>query len=263
MRSPSPYNAGGQEVRPSRAVEAKPSLGRFFFAVMYLLYVDESGHSADPLQTYFVLAGVSVFERQSWWIGSELDKIAARFDPATSYSVELHGSPMLQGRDGWKQYPRDKREQAMLDALSAFTASHPNNKAFGVVVNKQAISPADPVEYAFEQLASRFDRHLGRLHRAGDTQRGLILFDKSVHERTLQTLTHNFRTTGHQWGVLRNLSEVPVFIDSQASRLIQLADLVAFALFRNWEKNDPRFYNLIKDRFDRDGAVIHGLHVVA
>ena len=119
------------------------------------------------------------------------------------------------------------------------------------------------MEYAFEQLASRFDRYLGRLHRAGNTQRGLILFDKSVHEASLQNLARDFRTVGHRWGVLRNLSEVPVFIDSRASRLIQLADLIAFAVFRNWEKSDSRFYDIIRDRFDSEGSVVHGLHVVA
>lgn len=74
-------------------------------------------------------------------------------------------------------------------------------------------------------------------------------------------MAHEFRTIGHQWGVLRNLSEVPVFIDSKASRLIQLADLIAYAVFRKWEKSDDRFYSIIADRFDREGSVVHGLHV--
>ncbi|MBL9153073.1 MAG: DUF3800 domain-containing protein [Verrucomicrobiales bacterium] len=228
---------------------------------MYLLYVDESGHTADPHQNYFILAGVAVFERQGWWIANELDQIAARFDPANPNEVELHGSPMLQGRGVWKQHGRAIREQAMKDALSALTVSHPSNRLFATVVRKSAISPQDPVEYAFEQTASRFDRYLGRLHKRGDTQRGLILFDKSSHEVSLQKLAHNFRTLGHQWGILRNLSEVPVFIDSRASRLIQLADLVAFSLFRMWEKQDDRFYTIIRDRFDREGSIVHGLHV--
>jgi hypothetical protein len=108
---------------------------------MYLFYVDESDHGADPNQRYFVLAGFSVFERQSWWISEELDQIACRFDPATSGAVELHGSPMLQGRDGWKLHPRADREQAMKDALSVLTASHRGNVAFAVVVDKAAVSP--------------------------------------------------------------------------------------------------------------------------
>jgi hypothetical protein len=228
---------------------------------MYLFYVDESDHGADPNQRYFVLAGFSVFERQSWWISEELDQIAYRFDPATPGAVELHGSPMLQGRDGWKLHPRADREQAMKDALSVLTASHRGNVAFAVVVDKAAVSPSDPVEVAFEQITTRFDKSLGRMHKRGNTQRGLILFDKSVHEASLQKMAHEFRTIGHQWGVLRNLSEVPVFIDSKASRLIQLADLIAYAVFRKWEKSDDRFYSIIADRFDREGSVVHGLHV--
>ena len=57
---------------------------------MYLLYADESGSSHDKSQQYFVLAGFCLFERQCYWLGEELKKIAARFDPAESASVELH-----------------------------------------------------------------------------------------------------------------------------------------------------------------------------
>lgn len=228
---------------------------------MYLLYVDESGHAADPNQQYFVLAGISVFERQGWWIAKELDDIAARFDPANPDSIELHGSPMLQGRSGWKQYDRHRREEAMQDALRVFAQTPPDNRAFGIVLKKAVVSPEDPVEYAFEQLTNRFDRYLARLHYRGNTQRGLILFDKSVHEHTLQALAHDFRNAGHKWGVLRNLSEVPVFIDSKASRLIQLADLVAYSLFRHYEKEDSRFFDVIQTKFDRVGATVHGLYI--
>ena len=42
--------------------------------------------------------------------------------------------------------------------------------------------------------------------------------------------------------VIPTYAEVPVFLDSKASRLIQLADLVAYALFRHHEHNDNRFY---------------------
>ena len=154
-----------------------------------------------------------------------------------------------------------KDEQAMLDALAALASSHQGNRIFAVVVKKSAIAPEDPVLYTFEHLTSRFDHFLVRLFRGGDKQRGLILFDKSVHEKSLQSLARDFRTVGNSWGVLRNLSEVPVFLDSKASRLVQLADLVAYALFRKWEKNDSRFFDVIRDRFDNEGGVQHGLFV--
>ena len=100
-----------------------------------------------------------------------------------------------------------------------------------------------------------------RLHKSGDTQRGVILFDKSTYETTLQALATDFRTIGHRWGILRNFSEVPLFMDSRASRLIQLADLIAYAVFRYYESGDDKFFNIIKSRFDSEGGITHGLHV--
>lgn len=128
------------------------------------------------------------------------------------------------------------------------------------MIKKVSISPQDPVEFAFEQLASRFDHYLKRLHKNGDTQRGLIVFDKSTYETTLQTLATDFRTVGYTWDVIRNLAEVPLFLDSRASRLIQLADLIAFAIFRNYERGDSRFYSIIQSRFDSEGGIVHGLY---
>lgn len=123
------------------------------------------------------------------------------------------------------------------------------------------MSPRDPVEMAFEQLANRFDLYLMRLHRIGDTHRGLIIFDKSTYETTIQSLATDFRTIGHRWGIIRNFAEVPLFLDSKASRLIQLADLISFAIYRHYEHSDSRFYEIIQDKFDSDGGVTHGLYV--
>lgn len=228
---------------------------------MHLLYVDHSGEPSDPNLRYVVFAGVSVFERQGYWLSGELDQIARRFDPADPGSIEFHGSPMRQGRDGWDRFPVPDRVQAMQDALSVLVQSNPANRVFTCVVEPAAVSPRDPIEYAFEQLASRFDLFLMRLHRRGDTQRGIIVFDEATYETSIQSLARDFRSVGHTWGVLRNLAEVPLFLDSRASRLIQLADLVAYAIARHFERGDSQFYNVIEPRFDREGSTVHGLHV--
>ena len=229
---------------------------------MHLLYLDESGSLSDPNQEYFILAGLSIFERQGYWLSQELDKIAARFNPAEPQSIELHGSPMLQGRAEWKAFTYDSRFNAMIDALSMFANSHPSNRLFAAVVSKSKISLQDPIEYAFEQVCSRFDKYLMRLYRLGDKQRGVIICDRTSveSERSLQSLITNFREVGYRWGILRNLSEVPLFIDSRASRLIQLADLIAYALSRRFERNDPRLYDIISSRFDESDGRIHGLY---
>lgn len=168
---------------------------------------------------------------------------------------------MFAGRNMWRKFDKVGRHQAMADALRVYAKSHPSNRLFASVIRKSAASPKDPVELAFEQLASRFDKYLIRLHNQGDSQRGLIVFDKTTYETTIQTLATDFRTKGYTWGIIRNFAEVPLFLDSKASRLIQLADLIAYAIYRNYEKGDSSLYSLIQHRFDSDGGIVHGLYV--
>ena len=231
-----------------------------FFCV-YILYTDESEIAPkDARSGAFVLAGVSVFERQTHWLAKELEQIAGRFDADNPQNIELHGSPMLTGRKGfWRKQPKDERRKAIEDALRVLAESHRSNRVFAIVVEDGATED-NPMEYAYEQLASRFDQYLMRLHKKGERQRGMVLFDKSKHERVLQSLTSLYRDKGHRWGRLANFAEVPAFIDSRASRLIQLADLVAYAVNR-WRQGDDRFYEIIRPRFDFDGGKTHGLHL--
>jgi hypothetical protein len=95
----------------------------------------------------------------------------------------------------------------------------------------------------------------------GEKQRGLILFDKSSTERRIQTLARDFKHGGHSFGVTRNYAEVPVFLDSLASRLIQLADLVAYAIFRQYEHGDSTYFDACLQCFDAEGGVVHGLYI--
>lgn len=76
------------------------------------------------------------------------------------------------------------------------------------------------------------------------------MFDKATYETEVQSLATDFRTFGHRFGVIRNLSEVPLFLDSKASRLVQLADLIAFACYRYYESHDSRLFDIIIDRFN-------------
>lgn len=225
---------------------------------MHLLYLDDSGSVPDPSQRYFVIAGFSTFERQCYWLSEKLDAVIAQHPKFLPPSIELHGNPILQGTGEWSGVPWSIRLQVLEDALRVLANSHISNRIFAAVVLK-ANSPKGPVEYCVEQLCNRFDRYLRRLYLSGDTQRGLILFDKNARERSIQNLAADFRQIGHSWGVVTNLADIPVFLDSKASRLIQLADLVAYSVFRNFDRGDPRFYNLISHRFDSEGGVVHGL----
>lgn len=229
---------------------------------MYLLYADESGAVADPSQPYFVLAGVAVFERATHWIQRDLDQIAARFNPDVPQSVELHGSPMRGGRDMWRSYPFAHRLEAIKDALRLGVdgAGRPACTLFAVVIRKSALSGVDPVEFAFEKLSSQFDLFLRRRYlKNKDKQRGLIIFDKASTEPRIQSLAREFK--GGPLGT-KNYADVPMFLDSRASRMIQLADLVSFATYRKFSAGDNELFDLVQPYFDAEGGVAHGLFVM-
>ena len=229
---------------------------------MHLLYADESGSVGNPDDTHFVLAGFAVFERDTHWIERDLEAIAARFAPDESHTIELHGNPMRRGRGRWGRYPQATREQAILDALAIGVRDRQHRpRLFAAVLRKQNFAGADLSEEAFLQLSSRFDMYLQRLHLQGKTQRGLMVLDRCTTEQRLQTLAREFKHRGHTYGKFRNFAEVPAFLDSTASRLIQLADLIAHAIYRHYEHSDSKYYDVIRHCFDQDGGVVHGLYV--
>ena len=229
---------------------------------MHLLYLDDAGSPGNPNEKHFVLAGIALFERQTHWLQIALDDLAKDLGQSDPVDIEFHGSPIARGRGRlWRSVPKEQRATIIRRGLEAARALRGEWRLFGVVVDKQARSPEDPVAYAFEQLCSRFDMFLKRLYaKGGEPQRGLIILDKSAEETRLQSMASEFKTHGHRWGVTRNLVEVPLFVDSRATRLIQYADLVAYALWRKFEKQDSDFFNVIAGFFDREGSTVHGLH---
>jgi len=82
--------------------------------------------------------------------------------------------------------------------------------------------------------------------RRRDRQRGLVVCDKASYEQKFQALSSLFKHQGHKLGRLRNFAEVPLFLDSKASRLIQMADLIAYWIFRYYQSKDDRGYRLIE-----------------
>ena len=57
---------------------------------------------------------------------------------------------------------RQERLATIERALELLTGAHRSVKAFGVVIDKQTVAPADPVERAFEETCNRFNLFLSR-----------------------------------------------------------------------------------------------------
>lgn len=215
---------------------------------MYLLYLDESGHAYDARTKFFVLAGFCVFERQTHWLESHIDPIAERFSTTDPRGIEFHGAPMRAGKDEWQGIKPADRVQAVVDILALLADRQLKLKVFASVIEKSTMPTDEIVQRSFENVASEFDKYLTSLYlaRNSNAQRGLVIVDKTSYEEKLQALSRVFKHEGHTNGKLRNFAEVPLFLDSKASRLIQMADLIAYWIFRYFESGDDRGYKLIE-----------------
>ena len=228
---------------------------------MFILYLDDSGSVGNAAEDYFVLGGVSLPEASVRWLNYQLEQLAQKISPEDPRMVEFHASEIFTGQGPvWETLKRPDRISVMKDALCSLDHAHAEVKTFACAVHKKSFPAEDPVTLAFEDISGRFDLYLQRSSTEDNTQRGIIVIDNSSYENSFQTLVSRFRQEGNRWGnQLRSICEVPLFVDSRASRIIQLADHIAYAVFRRYNANDLNYFNCIESRFDQSGGVIHGL----
>jgi len=227
---------------------------------MHLLYLDDAGSATNQQEEYFVLGGISIFEAQAYFFVQEMDKLASTINPRNPHDVEFHASEIYSRKEQpWKGMGQQEARGVIKAVLNILKQSYETARVFACAVHKKSFPGRDPVELAFEDLCSRFDLYLDRLRGQGDRQRGILILDESTHETTLQRLTREFRTLGTRWGVVDNLAETPLFVDSKVSRAIQIADHIAYAVFRRYNAGDTNYFDIIAPKFDSFEGIIHGL----
>lgn len=228
---------------------------------MHFLYLDESGSNQNQNEDYFVLGGVSVPEKSVRWLSQQLNTLAEESFPDLSETFEFHAATTFNRKvPPWNTLTRDQSKLIILKVLHSLDRANPDVVSFACAVHKLSFKKNDPVTLAFENVADHFNLYLQRISTPEIEERGMIIFDETSYESSLQTLATTFRKSGNRWGnQLRNIIEVPFFVDSKASRLIQLADHIAYATFRYYNADDNYYFKHIVNRFDQAGGVFHGL----
>ena len=117
------------------------------------------------------------------------------------------------------------------------------------------VPPATPpFEEGFTQVVSRFHRHL-----EAQQQTGLLVQDNNpTVSRRLTELMRRFHEEGTRWTALPRIVETPLFVDSQLTSLVQMADLCAYATRRYLENSERALFDRIVARFHRVGGRMVG-----
>lgn len=236
---------------------------------MYLLYIDESGQAAATKgsSTYFVLAGIALHEEDCYPFGRRLARIEAKVVGAANAGLELHASRIWSGRNEWSKVDQATR-QAVVDAVFSHLArwKAPSGRVprfFAVAIHKPSFRGRNVLELAHVELLKRFDSFISRLHVAGDSHRSLVIADDSSYEGLIQRLAPSWKR-GSRIGPLHSLVEVPLYVDSKASYLVQAADFVAWSTWNYYERGHTKYIQLLNSRFDADAGIQHGVaHLIA
>lgn len=232
---------------------------------MYLLYVDESGQPkghGPGSSSHFVLGGLALHEQDCYPLARSLESLQARLLPAHP-DLELHATDMWAGRKEWARVPVNERRsllQAVFHHLGVWTS--PRGAApifFAAAVEKSSFRGVDLVERTHEEVFAKFNSTLMRFHLAGDSHRALVIADESSYEKLMQTLLPKWKNEGARIGAMHSFIEVPLYVDSKASKLVQVADFVAWATWQYYENRVPTFIQDLNGRFDADNGVQHGL----
>ncbi len=229
---------------------------------MYLLYVDESGSPGNAGE-HFVVGGLAVHESDVEPLRRALQRIVDAYLHPHLAGLELHAQPLRSNRKPWSGIPRQVKAE-LLKRIPALLGSFkpPSTRPyslFAVVKAPSAVPQADPLERCFEELFLRFTQMLVRMKKQGDEQFGIAVADRARYESTLQPVVRKWREVGTRFAKLTRMVDVPLFVDSSATRLIQLADFVAHGVFRMYQAGDDSLFAPLLPAFDEANGVKHGL----
>ena len=106
-------------------------------------------------------------------------------------------------------------------------------------------------EQALEQLVSRFEHYMDNISKNGREAYGLLIHDNNETVSKKHTLLmKRFHKRGTLWTKIKHIIETPLFVNSELTDLIQIADLCSLALRRYLENGETDLFDRIKPRFD-------------
>lgn len=231
---------------------------------MHIVYIDESGTHDEA--RYFVVAGLSCFERDTYFLSQSLDQIQTKYLPDYEGTVEFHAwmlrAPPERIPEPFNALTKEQRKSLADDIFTLIAESRA--RIFAVAMEKAALD-GEPYSRGFEEIVNRFDRMLQRFFREDhDPQRGLMVLSDSSYRENLRTLAQQIWSQGHRWGAIYNMADVPYFAPARSSRLLQLADFVSNAVYGRFENGYARDFDKIAKRFDSDRTGrLHGLVHIA
>jgi len=160
----------------------------------------------------------------------------------------------------------NEREALVLE-LAQCVAAWGFARLFAECVDKVKFIPTKaaptPDEDALEQVVSRFEHYLGAISSSAEFRtHGLLIHDNNETVAKKHTdMMQRFHERGTLWTDITHIMETPLFVNSELTSMVQIADLCSYSLRRYLENGENTLFDLIFQRADRrDGRVVGVRH---
>ncbi|MGN0834754.1 MAG: DUF3800 domain-containing protein [Candidatus Spyradosoma sp.] len=226
---------------------------------------DKEIHVAWMAREYPEQEAIPGFESMSW-----PDRVAA-VDRARAAAVSKRRSAgkdvkqLKKNNEHTQDYVHlslAERRRFLMD-LACMVGKWKAARLFAEVIDKNGYKPPKPVltpmTQAFEQVVVRVESYLSSMSK-NKKKRGLLIYDNnpSVADQLTRNMKKFYREGTFLSGV-DHLIETPLFVSSELTGMIQIADLCAFALRRAIEKGDSTLLNPLLPIVDRKKGKIVGV----
>lgn len=224
--------------------------------IMYLLYVDGSGHTRIKHNRQdnglYVLSGIIIHE-DDW---KEVDKAVASvkkqlFPDLDPGDLELHAHDIWNSRGFFADEKLILNLEKKLEIFTEVSNLICRSKVtlINVVVVKDLMKDLydapSPTEYSWTLIMERFEHFLK--YKPGGANNGLILMDSSQKdpESEIRDIVSRLVRQGGPMQRADHVLEDMIFVQSHLRNPIQLADMAAYVVHKYY-KGDPMFKDLFE-----------------
>jgi hypothetical protein len=149
-----------------------------------------------------------------------------------------------------------KEREEFLREIVAEVGSWDKARLFAECVDKLYFDPVktkrDVSAQAFEQIVSRFEQFLSNKSLDCGQEYGMLIHDNNDTVALKHTqMMKQFHNQGTFWVSIGHIIETPLFVDSELTSMIQIADICGYALRRYVENDDRKLFEIIFPLGDR------------
>lgn len=157
-----------------------------------------------------------------------------------------------------------EERKRFINELAAKIKSWTFLRLFGEVIDKNNYHPPKPgiipQTQAFERIVTRIEKYLSHISMETN-EYGLLIHDEceSVAAAHVSKMKQ-YHIRGTFKSRVDHIIETPLFVSSNHTNMVQIADLCAYILRRYYDLGEQTLYDVIKTRIDKAGGDVVGLN---